>query len=146
MNYVHGALAGTLANKLDTARASFKALRDAETNLAPKRNARASLQTQIGRIEHSAEKGYEKKLAELRSQLSKAEKEDEPLEKEIKVLKRKAVRESEIAKWNAFREVNPIKPGLTSLADRGIAVRGEISASRSSFCDGHRCHADPPAH
>ncbi|EIN13686.1 hypothetical protein PUNSTDRAFT_94932 [Punctularia strigosozonata HHB-11173 SS5] len=119
MNYVQGSLSGTLATKLDTSRASFKALRDAEANLAPKRNIRAGLQTQIARIEHGGEKGYEKKVAELRAQLSKLETEDEPLEKEVQILKRKAVRDSETAKWTALREYGE---KLSLVAQASLAV------------------------
>ncbi|KAG6878392.1 hypothetical protein C0993_007574 [Termitomyces sp. T159_Od127] len=104
INFVQGSLASSLASKLDAARAPVKALRDAETALAPRRALRASLQTQLARVEHDQQRGYEKKLAELKEQLHKAELDDQPQEKEIELLKRKAVRESEKLKWEAFRE------------------------------------------
>jgi len=47
----------------------------------------------------------ERKIAELKEQIRKAEFDDGPQEKEIELLKRKAVRESEQLKWEAFREV-----------------------------------------
>jgi len=106
LNFVGGSLASSLAIKLDGARTPFKAFRDAEAALVPKRNYRAGLHNQIARIEHQQEKGMERKLPELRQQLAKAEQVDEPLEKELEILKRKAVRESEAIKWEALREVH----------------------------------------
>lgn len=83
----------------------MKLLRDAETALAPRRNLRAGLQTQLARLEHDQQKGTEKKIVELKDQIRKAELDDEPQEKEVELLKRKAVRESEQLKWEAIREV-----------------------------------------
>jgi hypothetical protein len=80
-------------------------LRDLETNLTPRRNIRAGIQLQIGRIEHDQQKGTERRLADLREQLKRAEAADEPAEREIEIAKRKAVRESEQLKWDALREV-----------------------------------------
>lgn len=105
INYVHGSLAGSVAQKLNDSRESIKALRNAENALAPKRQVRAGLQTQIGRVEHGQEKGNESRLVQLREQLSLLEQEDTNSEKEVEVLKRKAVRDSESAKWQALREV-----------------------------------------
>lgn len=91
--------------KLDAARAPLKALRDAETALAPRRNIRAGLQTQLVRIEHDQQKGMEKKTAELKEQIRKAEADDLSQEREVDLLKRNAVRDSEQLKWEAIREV-----------------------------------------
>lgn len=99
-------MSATLAGKLDAARAPLKALRDAEVAIAPKRNIRAGLRNQIARIEHSQEKGTERRVAELKEQLSRAECNDEHLEKELELLKRKAIRESEQKKWEAIQEVS----------------------------------------
>ncbi|KAL5534143.1 hypothetical protein ACEPAG_604 [Sanghuangporus baumii] len=104
LNFVHGALSTTLASQLDSSRSAMKTLRNAEKELEPKRNNRTGLQTQIGRLEHDMQKGSEKRLADLREQLARLEAEDEPAEKEIEILKRNAVRESERAKWAAIRE------------------------------------------
>ncbi|KAG0708927.1 Eisosome component PIL1-domain-containing protein [Suillus ampliporus] len=104
LNFVQGSLASSLAIQLNNARAPLKALRDAEAALVPKRNLRVGLHNQIARIEHNQEKGMERKLPELRQQLAKADQVDEPLEKELQILKRKAVRESETMKWDAVRE------------------------------------------
>ncbi|KAH7915826.1 Eisosome component PIL1-domain-containing protein [Hygrophoropsis aurantiaca] len=104
LNFVQGSLASSLALKLDSARGPLKSLRDAETNITPKRNIRAGLHNQIARMEHEQAKGAETRLSQLKEQLAKAQRDDEPLEKEIEVLKRKAVRESEKMKWEAVRE------------------------------------------
>lgn len=80
-------------------------MRDAEIALAPRRYNRSGLQNQINRLEHDHQSGTEKRLAELREQLKRAEDEDSQQEKEVELLKRKAVRESEQAKWEAFQEV-----------------------------------------
>ena len=106
LNFVQGSLASSLALKLDSARAPFKALRDAETALTPRRNIRAGLQVQLAKLEHDQQKGAERRMAELKDQIKKAEQDDQQLEKEIEILKRKAVRESEQLKWEAMREVS----------------------------------------
>ncbi|KAF8078565.1 Eisosome component PIL1-domain-containing protein [Lyophyllum atratum] len=104
LNFVQGSLASSLSLKLDAARTPLKALRDAETAIAPRRNLRASLHNQLARIEHDQQKGMEKKISELKDQIKKAELDDQAQENEIELLKRKAVRESEQLKWEAFRE------------------------------------------
>lgn len=106
LNFVQGSLASSLANKLDAARAPLKALRDAEAALAPRRNIRAGLKTQLARLEHESAKGNERRIAELREQIRKAEYEDDDQEKEVELLKRKGVRSSEQLKWEAVREVS----------------------------------------
>lgn len=93
---------------MDAARAPFKALRDAETAIAPRRNIRTSLQNQLARLEHDQQKGQDKKIAEAKEQLRKAELDDAAQEREIEVLKRKAARESERLKWEAIREVGTL--------------------------------------
>ena len=108
MAYIEGSLAASLASAIDASRGPIKALRDAENGISGRRNIRASLENQIARIEHDQRHGMDQKLAELKRQLRKAEADDEPLEKEIELLKRKALRESETAKWNAVREVGGI--------------------------------------
>lgn len=105
LNYVHGSLAGTLAGHLDKAREAMKELRDAERALEPKRNIRTNLRTQIARIEHDQQRGMERRLAELKQQLDRAEAEDLAAEKELEVRKRTSLASSEKAKWAALREV-----------------------------------------
>lgn len=131
LNYVHGSLSASLAVKLDDARSPLKALRDAEAAIAPKRNIRAGLRNQIARIEHNQEKGGERRIAELRAQLSRAESNDEQLEKEIELLKRKAVRESEQTKWEAIQEVSSLSKILW-LVTYCYTVRREISSHFAS--------------
>ena len=104
-NFVHGTLASTLATKLNAVRAPFKVLRDAETAITPRRNIRVGLENQIARLEHDQQKGGDKKIVELKDQLRKAELDDAGQEREIEILKRKAVRESEKLKWETIREV-----------------------------------------
>lgn len=66
------------------------------------------MQATIARLESEKVKGNERKIAEIREALKKVEAEDEQLEKEIDLLKRKALRESEQIKWNALREVGTL--------------------------------------
>lgn len=124
LNFVQGSLASSLAIKLNNSRTPLKALRDAEAVLVPKRNFRVGLRNQIARIEHSQEKGMERKLPELRQQLAKAEQVDEPLEKELEILKRKGVRESEAMKWDALREVHRLVLLLERYSDAIIYSLG----------------------
>ncbi|KAI1793904.1 Eisosome component PIL1-domain-containing protein [Ganoderma leucocontextum] len=104
MAYIEGALASTLGKEIDASRSPMKALRDAEVGISGRRNIRVGLESQIAHIEHDQRPGMEQKLAELKRQLRKIEDDDGPLEKEIELLKRKGLRETEIAKWNAIRE------------------------------------------
>lgn len=106
LSYVHGSLAETLATNIDKSRTSFKHLRDAENALTPRRNIRIGLQNQIARIEHDQRKDQQQKLADLKVQLQRNEEEDETAERDIELLKRKAIRESEQEKWAAIREVS----------------------------------------
>ncbi|TFY54045.1 hypothetical protein EVG20_g9868 [Dentipellis fragilis] len=119
LNFISGSLASSLAQKLNAARSPLKALRDNDNALAARRTARANLQSQIVRLEHSQERGYEKRIAELKDQLRKAERDDEPSEKEHEILKRKALRESEQLKFEAFREYGE-KVALISQASEAI--------------------------
>jgi len=92
-------------------------LRDKEDALATRRNTRNNYEQQIAKLEASS--GNEKKISDLEELLQRAYVEDEPLEKEVQLLERKAIRDSEQAKWEAIREVTPllcrtILGGLTS--------------------------------
>jgi len=129
LNYVVGQLSGTLAGKLDTARAPLKALRDNEVTLTQRRNVRAGLNVQIGRLEHSQEKGVEKRTAELKEQLAKAEKDDEPLEKEHEILLRKAMKESELLKFQALREYGEKLSLVSQAAESLVAVLPSVPPS-----------------
>jgi molecular chaperone GrpE (heat shock protein) len=115
LSYVHGSLAGGLAEKVDSSRLTFKHLRDAENAQLPRRNIRTGLQNQIAKLEHDQKREQQQRLAELKVQLQKNEEEDATAEKDIEVLKRKAVRESEQAKWEAVREVSSMVTTFRSL-------------------------------
>ncbi|KAJ6519894.1 Eisosome component PIL1-domain-containing protein [Mycena sanguinolenta] len=132
INFVQGSLASSLAVKLDAARTPFKNLRDAEAALTPKRNARAGLQLQITRIENDQPRGMEKRLAELKEQLRKADAEDQPLETEVSLLKRQAVRESERHKWEAIREFGEKLVLLSQAAEPIIAALPTFPPSKES--------------
>ena len=56
--------------------------------------------------------GNEKKINELEQLLQRAIIEDEPLEKEVRILERKAIKENEHAMWEAIREVSSFSPVL----------------------------------
>jgi peptidoglycan hydrolase CwlO-like protein len=75
--------------------------------LAPRRNNRTALETQIGKIESGETRvqNPQAKIAELRSQLDKLAREDDPQERENESLKRRGIRDSEGMKWQAIREV-----------------------------------------
>lgn len=122
-NFVQGSLATSLAQKLDAARTPLKTLRDAEIALQPKRNIRAGIQNQIARLEHDNAKGMEKKLGELKEQLRKAEGDDAGLEKEVEILKRKALHDSEEQKWEALREFGE---KLVLLSQASASVLGAL--------------------
>ncbi|KAG7450466.1 uncharacterized protein BT62DRAFT_1001285 [Guyanagaster necrorhizus] len=132
LNFVHGSLASSLAVKLDTARTPLKQLRDAEVALTPRRNIRAGLQTQLARLEHDNPKGMEKKINELKDQIKKAESDDQPQEREVELLKRKGIRESEQAKWDAIREYGEKLILLSQAASPVIAVLPTLPPTQSS--------------
>lgn len=104
-NFIAGSLATTLSAKLNTARLPLKELRNNEVALAQKDGIRNGLEQQISRVENSRERGYEKRLAELKEQLAKAETADEPAQKEHDILLRRSLKESEQKKFQALREV-----------------------------------------
>lgn len=63
------------------------------------------MQNTIVRLENENSKANDKQIANMREALKKLEADDEHLEKEAELSKRKALRESEVLKWDAFREV-----------------------------------------
>ncbi|KAF8237794.1 hypothetical protein L208DRAFT_1388723 [Tricholoma matsutake] len=132
LNFVQGSLASSLALKLDSARAPLKALRDAETKLTPRRNMRSGLQLQLSKLEHEQQKGAEKRIAELKDQIKDAELDDQVLEKEAEILKRKAVRESEQLKWEALREYGEKLALLSQAATLIIGALPSIPPSQTS--------------
>ena len=107
-------MAENLASKIDASRLTFKHLRDAENAQLPRRNIRIGLQNQIAKLEHDQKREQQQKLAELKVQLQKNEEEDSIAERDIEILKRKAISETEQAKWEAVREVNRPSHSQTS--------------------------------
>jgi hypothetical protein len=107
LNFVHGALAANLSKKLDGSRTHLKSIRDEEVSLTPRRNVREGITQQINRIKSEGQKGaaIDQRIAELEGYLKKANAEDGDAEKQYEILKRKAFRENEVAKWSAIREV-----------------------------------------
>jgi len=128
VNFVHGSLASDLSSSLDTARASYKSLRDAETSLHPRRTARSNMRAEMERIKAAGSAGKApangaERVAELQSQLAKAEADDAPQEREVALLKRRALVECERKKWAAFREYGA---KLALLADASEALLAEL--------------------
>jgi hypothetical protein len=71
-------------------------------DVSTRRNKRNVQEQQISKLEMSS--GNEKKIKDLEELLHRAVVEDEPHEKEVQILERKAIKESEQAMWEAFRE------------------------------------------
>jgi hypothetical protein len=141
LNFVQGSLASSLAQKLNSGRAPFKALREAENALGPRRAARANLYNLIVRLEHDQPKGNEKRIAEMKEQLKKAEQDCETHEKELEILKRKAVKDSETAKWEAIREYGEKLVLLSQAATQVTAVLPVIPPSPTSPYTGSQATA-----
>lgn len=106
LTFVQGGLTATLAASVDASRSPLKALRDAEAQLQPRRNTRNNYELQISRMKNENKLGTEAKIKEFESLLARAEAQDEPLEKEIELLKRKAIIDSETQRWDAIKEVS----------------------------------------
>ncbi|KAG8758723.1 hypothetical protein FRC14_007510 [Serendipita sp. 396] len=106
LNFVHGALSYTLATDLDKSRAAWKNVRDAEAQLAPRRAARSNIAGQVNKLKTEGGRGgnVDTRLAELEAQLKKAESDDAPLENELQLLRRTAIKESETLKWKGLKE------------------------------------------
>jgi uncharacterized protein YdcH (DUF465 family) len=148
LNYIMGSLATTLSAKLNTARVPLKGLRDNEVTLSQKRNIRNGLEHQISRVENSREKGYERRVAELREQLARAERDDEPIERQHEILARKALKESEQEKFQALREVNEQLEAWFTI----VSLPAFLFSMERSLHSSHRllslssacCHLFPP--
>jgi molecular chaperone GrpE (heat shock protein) len=74
---------------------------------APRRSGRANITAQINSLKTQGGRtgGVDTKLQEFEAQLKKAQDDDAPLENELELLKRTAIRESESIKWKALKEV-----------------------------------------
>lgn len=108
LNFVQGSLVSVLSDRLDEARAPLKKLREAQAALSPRRSQRASIEAQVRTLQtnSNAKPGSEARIKELQDTLSKHNADDAPVEREVAELRRKAIKESEEMKWEAFREVN----------------------------------------
>jgi Eisosome component PIL1 len=147
-NFVSGSLASALSKRLDDARVPMKTLRDAGNALAARHSIRAAYEREISKLETDRPRGHEKRLAEVEQLLRRAEIEDDPLEKEVEILSRTAVRESEQAKWDAIREVSLFFSCLLKKKKKTQhhcplprLVWRETCPSCSSFESCHRCIA-----
>ncbi|KAJ2931148.1 hypothetical protein H1R20_g5949, partial [Candolleomyces eurysporus] len=141
LNFVLGSTSFTLSQKLDAARAPFKALRDAETALQPRRNIRAGIEKELARVENDP-----KKAGDFKDQLRKAELEDADKEREVEILKRKALRDSEQLKWTAIQEATAgpllaelpsVPPGSTTPYN-GHQRTGAVRAALQQALDSHK--------
>ena len=95
-----------MANKIDAARGPYKELRAAETKYAPRRTQRTNLEAQIKRLETENQRGKEQKIADIQKQIARLDDESRDEVNQLEILKRKAFKESEQLKWEAFREVS----------------------------------------
>lgn len=100
-------LTATLADKIDESRGPMKKLREAQVAMAPRKAARANLETQLKNISANPSKvtDAQHRIQELNMQLQKNIADDAPLQREIDEVKRRAVRDSEKMKWQAVKEV-----------------------------------------
>jgi len=109
-------------------RAPWKHVRDAEAGLVPRRTIQQNFKNEIARIRASQTSGgrtgnLDAKLHQLEEQLKKAEADDAPLERELDLLKRAAVKESEALKWKAFRDVSQGLLAISCIAnDKALLV------------------------
>ncbi|KAG9017061.1 hypothetical protein FRB90_001956 [Tulasnella sp. 427] len=133
LNFVQGSLIGVLSDRLDEARAPLKKLREAQAGLSPRRAQRTSIESQIRAIETNpnSKPGGEARVKELQDSLSKHTADDAPLEREVDELRRKAIKESEEMKWQAFREFGE-KVLLLSQASAQIIAQLPVTAPTST--------------
>ncbi|KAF9785541.1 Eisosome component PIL1-domain-containing protein [Thelephora terrestris] len=132
--FVQGSLAESLAKKLNAARLPLKNLRDKEDTLAARRNIRNNYELNIAKLETSS--GNQKKINELEELLRKANIDDDPLEKEVQILERKAIKESEHAKWEAFREYGEKLAILAQASEQLLQVLPSLPPSPTRKYEG----------
>jgi len=132
--FVQGSLATTLAEKLDAARLPLKNLRDKEVDVSTRRNKRSVYEQQIAKLEMSS--GNERKINELEQLLQRAIIEDEPLEKEVRILERKAIKENEHAMWEAIREYGEKLSILAQASEQVLQVLPSLPPSPARMYDG----------
>ena len=120
---------GTSVDCSPRSRTAWKHVRDAEAGLVPRRTIQQNFKSEIARIRAGPPSGgrngnLDAKLHQLEDQLKKAESDDAPLERELDLLKRAAVKESEAIKWKAFRDVSEDYSRLAALEiNRSLLVR-----------------------
>lgn len=132
--FVQGSLADSLAKKLDAARLPLKNLRDKEDALTVRRNIRNNYEQTIAKLETS--RGNEKKINELEELLKRANAEDEPLEKDIVILERRAIKDSEHAKWEAIREYGEKLVILAQASEQVLQVLPSLPPSAARKYEG----------
>ncbi|KAF9069102.1 hypothetical protein BDP27DRAFT_1421299 [Rhodocollybia butyracea] len=137
LNFVSGSLVSSLAVKLDSARSPLKLLRDAENAILPRRNIRAGLHQQLARLEHDNQKGMEKRIADLKEQIRKAEADDSPQEKEIELLKRKGLRETAQPVISALPTLPPSPESPYTGAQATGAARASLQRALDNYKTGH---------
>ena len=94
-------------------------------------STRNGYEQQIAKLESSH--GNERKIKELEDLLHRACVDDEPLEKEVQLLERKAIKDSEQAKWDAIREVTLSFCSRTPSKLTSHPVRREVGNPRSGI-------------
>jgi len=80
--------------------------------------------------------GNERKINEFEELLKRANVEDEPLEKEVQILERKAIKESEHAKWEAIREYGEKLVILAQASEQVLQVLPSIPPSTTRKYEG----------
>jgi hypothetical protein len=76
--------------------------------------------------------GVDTKLQELEAQLKKADLDDSPLEKELELLKRTAIRESETMKWKSLKEVS-VNMSVSHIVLKSFPVWSKTRLTRHCF-------------
>ncbi|KAG8942392.1 hypothetical protein FRC04_003788 [Tulasnella sp. 424] len=139
LNFVQGSLAAVLSDRLDEARAPLKKLRDAQAALSPRRAQRATIENQIRTLQTNpnAKSGGETRIKELQDTLSKHNADDAPMEREVAELRRKAVRESEEMKWNAFKEFGEKLLILTQASTQIVSQLPTTAPTPTNPYNGH---------
>ncbi|KIO29682.1 hypothetical protein M407DRAFT_242545 [Tulasnella calospora MUT 4182] len=139
LNFVQGSLISVLSDRLDEARAPLKKLREAQAALSPRRSQRASIETQVQALQTNpnAKPGSEARIKELQDTLSKHNADDAPMEREVAELRRKAIRESEEMKWEAFKEFGEKLLLLNQASTQIVAQLPATAPTQTNPYNGH---------
>ncbi|KAG9047265.1 hypothetical protein FS837_002626 [Tulasnella sp. UAMH 9824] len=140
LNFVQGSLVSVLSDRLDEARAPLKKLREAQAALSPRRAQRASIEAQVRTLQtnSNAKPGSEARIKELQDTLSKHNADDAPVEREVAELRRKAIKESEEMKWEAFREFGE---KLLLLSQASAQIVAQLPATAPTPTNPYNGHA-----